>query len=258
MPDWYPGATVRRVSYAASAGLFDQQPRGWVLHVVVGNGSPWGTFEYATSPHRRFSHLWFARDGRVEQYAPLSAKSWAQAGGNPWWWSCETEGVPSEPLTDAQIDALAAWHVWCGAVDRIAGPEDTLGNAPGRGIGTHQMGGADWGGHSCPGRIRDAQRAEIIRRAQALRAHGGDDMALSDTDISRLLAAAAKHDGLLNAIADRLLSSRDDGARYKVKDVDEAGEQVLVGLTDAASRELAVLRQVHATVESIHTRVGRL
>lgn len=172
LPDHYPAAVQRPVSYAPSAGLLDQQPHGWVLHVVVGNGSPWGTFEHATSPNRRFSHLWVSKTGMVEQYAPLTGKSWAMAAGNPWWWSVETEGMPSEALTDAQLDALAAWHVWCGAVDRIAGPEDTQGGSPGRGIVTHQDGGAAWGGHACPGPIRAGQRPEILRRAAALRQGG--------------------------------------------------------------------------------------
>jgi hypothetical protein len=182
IPAYYPPATQRPVSYAAAAGMLDQQPRGWVLHVVVGNGSPWGTFESATPPSRRFSHLWVAKTGAVEQYTPLSRKSWAQAAGNPWWWSVETEGMPSEALTDAQLDALAAWHVWCGAVDRIAGPEDTLGGAPGQGIGTHEMGGAAWGGHACPGPIRAGQRAEILRRVAALRS--GGHVAFTPTDLA--------------------------------------------------------------------------
>src|SRR4051794_912873 len=120
LPALYPPAAQRPVSYAAAAGALDQQPRGWALHVVVGFGSPWPTFEHAPAGSRRFSHLWVAKSGAIEQYAPLDQKSWAQAAGNPWWWSVETEGVPSEPLTDQQLAALAAWHVWCGAVDRVA------------------------------------------------------------------------------------------------------------------------------------------
>lgn len=190
----YPPAVQRPVSYAPAAGLLDQTPRGWVLHVVVGYGSPWGTFERAPSGSRRFSHLWVGRDGRVEQYTTLDRKSWAQAAGNPWWWSVETEGLPGEPLTEQQLDALAAWHVWCGAVDRIAGPEDTTGGAPGRGIVTHEDGGAAWGNHTCPGPIRAGQRAEILRRAALLR--GGPTVtpaeisAVADAVLARLLAYA--------------------------------------------------------------------
>jgi hypothetical protein len=47
-----------------------------------------------------------------------------------------------------------------------------------RGYGIHWMGGAAWGGHTCPDPApgwegpRSRQRPEIIRRAKILRAHG--------------------------------------------------------------------------------------
>jgi len=48
---------------------------------------------------------------------------------------------------------------------------DLITDTPGgRGIGTHVMGGAAYGGHTCPGPgPRAGQRAAIIARAQALR-----------------------------------------------------------------------------------------
>jgi hypothetical protein len=110
---------------------------------------------------RRFSHLWVGKDGRVEQYGDLRKISWAQADGNSQWWSVETAGFPGEPLTEAQLNALATWHRWCGAPDIVCN------TVAGGGIGTHSMGGAAWGGHECPGKIRAGQRAEIIRLAKA-------------------------------------------------------------------------------------------
>ena len=173
----YPPAEWRPVSYIGEAGSLPS-PRGWVLHVVVGNGSPFGTFQGAKSPNRRYSHLWVAKDGRVEQYQRLDRMSWAQASGNSSWWSVETEGFVDEPLTDAQIRALAAWHVWCGAKDAVADRTSA------RGIGTHRMGGAAWGGHECPGALRAAQRQQIIDRARASRSGQDDteemDMKLDD------------------------------------------------------------------------------
>jgi hypothetical protein len=149
------------------------------------HGSPWSVFEHAPVGNRKFSHLWVGVDGRVEQYAPLGGKSWAQGVGNAGYWSVETDGLPHEPLTDAQLDALAAWHVFCGAVDTIA-------DAPGRrGIGTHQMGGAAWGDgrspHTCPDPAmglpgpRSRQRGEILRRAKLLRT-GGTTVTPDDID----------------------------------------------------------------------------
>lgn len=176
LPTRYPPAAWRPVDYIGEAGrLVD--PRGWVLHVVEGNGSPWGTFQRAVKPDRRFSHLWVAKSGAVEQYQWLDRASWAQgAGGNPWGWSVETEGFPGEPLTTQQLDALAAWHVWCGAADQVVGTPAVAG------IGTHSMGGASWGDHpGCPGPIRAGQRAEILRRAAALR-KGPDVAKLTNAD----------------------------------------------------------------------------
>ncbi len=163
-----PGAVWRPVSYRAEAGAFSTAPIGWILHVVVGNGSPWGTFEHAPAGSRKFSHGWVAKDGRGEQYAELTGKSWAQGAGNPLYWAFETEGYPTEPLTDAQIETLARWHNTLGAADALA-------EAPGqRGIGTHYMGGSAWGGHTCPDPSpgagpRSHQRGAIVARAQALR-----------------------------------------------------------------------------------------
>lgn len=169
LPEWLDFAIRKPVGYAALAGRFAGIPRGWILHVVVGNGSPWGTFENAVSPDRRFSHLWVAKDGTVEQYAPLSQKSWAQVDGNADWWSVETEGFPTEALTDAQIDSLARIHNALGADDQIANTPSS------RGIGTHYMGGAAWGGHSCPDPApggqgpRSHQRQAVLDRAAQLR-----------------------------------------------------------------------------------------
>jgi Putative peptidoglycan binding domain len=156
-------AAFRPVSYAGAAGAFASTPLGWVLHVVVGNGSPFGTFEHAPVGDRKFSHLWVDKGGRVEEYTRLDMESWAQSAGNATYWSVETEGFPDEPLTSDQLDTLAAWHVYSGVPDVVV---DRVG---GRGIGTHVMGGAAWGNHSCPGIVRAAQRPEIIRRARILR-----------------------------------------------------------------------------------------
>ena len=172
----YNVAEVRLVNYWRDPGKFISTPRGWILHVAESSGSLYHYFNGLTSPNRKFSHLWVGRNGRIEQYGDLSYKSWAQVAGNGAWWSVETEGFATEPLTDAQIAALAAWHVWCGA-------SDTLAYSPrGYGIGTHSMGGAAWGGHECPGEIRAAQRAQIICAAQALRRQEKEiEMNLNDT-----------------------------------------------------------------------------
>lgn len=198
---WWKAANTRPVPNTASphpgepmwlhqvAGRFTRPPLGWCLHVVVGNGSPFETFRRAPSPNRRFSTGWVAKDGRMEQYAPFEFKSWAQGGGNPLYWSWETEGFPSEPLTAAQIDSLARFHILSGTADRIT-------NTPGEaGIIVHYAGGAAWGGHSCPDPSpgagpRSKQRAAILARARELRqGQGGVTMAKLDDEDRAWLAA---------------------------------------------------------------------
>ena len=160
--DRYPHAVWEPVGYAPDAGPMAASS-GWILHVQAGRGDPGPYFGSLTSPNRKFSHLWVSMSGAVKQYGSLANASWAQGSGNRGWWSVETEGFPGEALTGAQLQALAQWHAWCGAPSLLAS------SPSGRGIGTHSMGGAAWGGHECPGTVRAGQRQEILRRAEILR-----------------------------------------------------------------------------------------
>jgi hypothetical protein len=179
LPRLYPPAVLELVDYADEAGPIAATVLGWVEHLQAGNNDPFGVFEHATSPNRRFSHLWFGKLGQVRQYQYLDRASWAQGGGNTGYLSCETEGLPGEALTEKQLDALARWHVWCKAPDLIASRPGDLG------IGTHGMGGSAWGGHpDCPGTVRAGQRAEILRRAKLLR--GGGTVPLTNDDADTL------------------------------------------------------------------------
>lgn len=181
IPAFYPPAELFLVpwNYQRKNGidrvpLFTKKPDSWVLHEAETDDSL--RWFRDLKKNLRFSHLWFGKDGEIEQYGDLRRISWAQVRGNKWGWSLETAGHADEPLTDAQLTALARWHVWCGAKDQIAN------SVNGRGIGTHSMGGAAWGGHACPGVIRAGQRKEIIRRARKIRAEQRKehDMELGD------------------------------------------------------------------------------
>lgn len=162
---WMPGAVHKPISYRTAAGPFAKAPLGWILHVVVGNGSPWSGFEHAAPGTRRFSHFWVSKAGVIEQYQETGRESWAQESGNSSYWSVETEGFPNEALTSAQIASLAKIHNFLGAPNAIA-------SKPGqKGIGTHYMGGEAWGGHTCPDPIpgagpRSHQRTAILAAAQ--------------------------------------------------------------------------------------------
>lgn len=165
---YLPGAVWRPIGYRADAGRFTAPPLGYIPHVPVSNGSLFAYFNGLKSPNRKFSTGLIFKDGSSEQYTELTNKPWAQAAGNGQYHAFEMEGYPNEPYTPAQINTLAIWHNFLGTLDRLA-------EAPGAaGIGTHYMGGALWGGHTCPDPQagigpRSRQRGAIIARAQALR-----------------------------------------------------------------------------------------
>lgn len=161
----YPFAAVELIAYRFDAPLFTSAPIGWVLHVQAGNGDPEPYFAHLVEPYRAFSHLWFAKDGRVKQNQTFDRDSWAQEAGNGAYLSAETEGYPGEPLTRPQLVSLARFHRWSGLANRIA-------SAPGQaGIGTHSMGGVAWGHPQCPGVIRAAQRFQILTSSPAPPVH---------------------------------------------------------------------------------------
>lgn len=221
--DWWPRAVQRPVPFWADGGQFTSRPLGWVMHVVVGNGSPYETFASSVAPDRKSAHLWIAKDGSSEQYVPFSRIAWHASAANESWYGAETEGFPTEPLTDAQITTLAEFHRWSATVDVASNAVGTPG------ICCHYVGGAAWGGHTCPDPSpgvgpRSHQRAAIIAAAQGdapmtqaemdaltneietrFQVHVGKvlenrDQALGD-EIARTDAIAAKVDALTAAVA---------------------------------------------------------
>jgi hypothetical protein len=149
---WMPGVIQRPVP--SHSGLMIES-RGLVLHVQVGNGSCYG--EFSNPANEASSTWWIAKDGTIEQYVDDVFLAWTEANGNPYWDSVETEGVPGEPLTDAQVLSLARIYIYGvhtkGWTIQLSDDPNT------HGLGWHGMGGADWGGHfGCPGDLRKAQR----------------------------------------------------------------------------------------------------
>jgi hypothetical protein len=140
---------------------------GLVLHVQQGNNGLQGWFSNPASGAS--STWWVSKTGRVEQYVDADLQAWAQAAGNATYNSVETEGYDSEPLTAAQVDALAGLYTW-GAT--VYGWPLVLAETPGaEGFAWHGMGGSAWGAHpACPGDLRRDQRTEIL-----LQAAGDDD-----------------------------------------------------------------------------------
>ncbi|MFC9295032.1 N-acetylmuramoyl-L-alanine amidase [Streptomyces sp. NPDC057011] len=158
---WMPGATTKPILLNFSVGERDAQ-RGLILHVQEGKGSLYQQF--SEPQQRSSSHFWVSLEGEIEQYVSVLDQAWTQVAGNSSWASVETAGFAAQPLTEAQVDAVARIYAW-GAAEH--GWPDTIAESPeGSGLGTHLMGGHSWGGHACPGAERSAQRKEILRRAR--------------------------------------------------------------------------------------------
>lgn len=160
---WMPGADRKPLRRNFTAGARDAQ-RGLVLHVQEGEGS---LYERFSDPGLRSSaHFWVSQAGEIEQYVSVNDRAWTQGTGNSAWTAVETSGFATRPLTDAQVDAVARIYAW--GITEHDWPPALADGPDARGLGTHLMGGADWGGHECPGPIRSAQREDILRRVGEL------------------------------------------------------------------------------------------
>lgn len=160
---WMDRAQRRPIRHNFTAGGRDGD-RGLVLHVQEGEGS---LYEHFSAPGQRSSaHFWVSRAGEIEQYVSVHDRAWAQGSGNSAWTSVETSGFATGTLTPAQVDATARIYAW--GVREHGWVLELAESPQGHGLGTHEMGGAGWGGHACPGPLRAAQREEILRRARGL------------------------------------------------------------------------------------------
>jgi hypothetical protein len=161
----YPPAAWRPV--VNTSGTMVQPTRGLIAHVQQGNGSLYGLFDDPSS--QVSSHLWLSKGGAWEQYVDLADKAWAEAAGNPYWISVECEGFDTEDYTAIQVQRLGELYAWGMAL--FGWQAEITDSVDGYGLGTHRMGGAAWGGHSCPGDIRANRRGDILSAALAI--HGG-------------------------------------------------------------------------------------
>ncbi|EFC86110.1 Peptidoglycan-binding domain 1 protein [Parafrankia sp. EUN1f] len=155
----YPPATYRPVRN--TSGAMTQPTRGLIPHVQVGNGSLFGWFDNPASEVS--AHLWLAKTGEFEQYVPFDRRAWAQAAGNSFWISVECEGYDTEDYTPIQITRLGEFFAW--GIREFGWRAEITDSVNGYGLGTHRMGGAAWGAHSCPGEIRANRRGDILAAA---------------------------------------------------------------------------------------------
>jgi len=144
---------------------------GVVMHTEVGfEAGTQAEFNNASSSASAFFSI--GVNGAIHQYGPVgkSWMAWAQMAGNHSWYSIEHEdkGDTHSPLTEAQIAASAQLIE---VLSRFAGfPLQVTDSVDVKGYGTHVMGGAAWGGHTCPGPgPRAGQRAAIVALAKEIR-----------------------------------------------------------------------------------------
>jgi hypothetical protein len=146
---------------------------GVVMHTMVGNLQPTTVDLFNSSTAAVSAHFGIAQDGSVWQFGPIGKGwiAWAEMAGNETWYSIEhaDDGDTANPLTDAQLVASAQLVE---VLSRFAGfPLQVTDSVEVKGYGTHVMGGAAWGGHTCPGPgPRAGQRYQIISQAKAIRA----------------------------------------------------------------------------------------
>jgi hypothetical protein len=151
---------------------FATKAKGMVQHTEAGFEA--GTFATFMDPHNEVSAFFsVGEDGTAHQYLPVGRGfvAFAQAAGNPFWYSCECEDKldPGQPMTDIQVTTVAQIYSALAEHDgfEYAITDDT---ENGNGLITHGDGLGAWGGHpDCPGEVRKAQRPEILARARAVR-----------------------------------------------------------------------------------------
>jgi hypothetical protein len=134
---------------------------GLLLHVCQGDNSQYSHFN-TPGAGAVSAHFWVAKTGAVEQYVDGNNQAWHAAAANDTYLGVETEGMNTDPLTDAQVKAVAGIYKWAVA---SYGLPVRLSTKPGdAGFGWHGEGGSDWGGHIyCPGDLRRAQMPAILK-----------------------------------------------------------------------------------------------
>lgn len=144
---------------------------GVVMHTMVGS-LPGTIAVFNEASYQASAHFGIDQAGQIHQFGPIGKGwiAWAQVAGNLAWYSIEhaDDGNTGNPLTANQLAASAQVVE---ALSAFAGfPLQVTDSVDGRGYGTHVMGGAAWGGHTCPGPgPRAGQRQEIIDLAKQIR-----------------------------------------------------------------------------------------
>ena len=157
------------------------EQRGLVVHIAEGGYE--GTISWCKNPDSGVScHFVTAADGRIAQLVDTKDGAWTQIAGNNHWISVENEGFTPNPLTDAQVSAIARIFAWLHQVHGVPlvnnGSVSPLPGLPagpgpnGHGLAHHSTGnlvegwtGPTWGHGDCPGPAIQAQKPLMVSRA---------------------------------------------------------------------------------------------
>lgn len=142
---------------------------GLVVHIMEGTLA--GTRSWFNNPDAQASsHFGTGRAGELEQWVDTKDRAWAQAAGNRTWISVENEGRVPAALTAKQLERVAQVFAWLCKTKSV--PYRVAHSPAEKGLGYHRMGGAPWGGHTCPGDEIIAQLQAIVDRAKVINGVG--------------------------------------------------------------------------------------
>lgn len=263
---WLDGATVHDLSGSKGNGPFGNNGSflGVILHVNEDeNGTSDSFFEAGppTNPADVCPNFQVYKDGSIHQYLPLDWQPWCQIVGNFRYAAIETAGLHSEPLTAAQCASIAKILV---AYKNHLGMQLLVANSPGEpGLGTHQMGGSDWGGHACPGVIRQGQRQHILDLA-AGKKDGVEEM--SAADVTKLLTAVAALTDDVSALKTQIANIPDgvwtrqatfNGGKLGPKTMGGWVSDIEQRVTALAAAPPAAAAEATAVVSEMASRLGK-
>jgi hypothetical protein len=154
---------------------------GLISHTMVGNlpGTD-NLFTPGPQGNGNSAHFGTAQDGTVIQWVPLGVVAFHAIDANDSFYAVENadNGDPNNPYTDAQLSRIAQILELTSRAKFGRFTMQVTDSPNKEGLGTHAMGGAAFGGHSCPdapngpNHTRSRARAEIVRRAKIIRQHG--------------------------------------------------------------------------------------
>lgn len=143
-------------------------PRFFVVHIMVGFMA--GTDSVFHNPNFQASaHFGVSRAGEIWQWVRTEDQAWHAYDANNCSIAVEHEGFPTNKLSKAQVAASGRLFEW---VNRQYPAVKLWENKrlSGSGIAYHeQYNSWNRSGHSCPGKIIEAQIPDILAAAQAVR-----------------------------------------------------------------------------------------